>query len=257
MTTEHAHSHASAYEDKFVALLGFFGASFFGLALYFLATGNKVPANTTIGILFAILFLALVMAYFFYRGMRPAREDHGVNKNYQIWAFLASEVVFFTGIIGLSQVLRFRELFLGRSWGAHELDIPLTAINTFVLICSSFTMAMALDAAKMKNKKKMLQFLLATLLIGGTFISIQAFEYLRLIEEHFLANSSVFAGAFYLTTGFHGFHVAIGLVAIFGVLVAAYFGKFDKSPDGVEILGLYWHFVDLAWLFIFPLYYLI
>src|SRR3972149_5229556 len=71
---------------------------------------------------------------------------------------------------------------ISSSWGAHELDIPLTAINTFVLICSSFTMAMALDAAKMKNKKKMLQFLLATLLIGGTFISIQAFEYLRLIE---------------------------------------------------------------------------
>lgn len=174
-----------------------------------------------------------------------------------IWVFLISEVLFFTGLIGTGIALRVRS-----DWWAEPgevLNVPLTAANTFLLICSSMTMVEALRAAEMGNNTRMRIFLLATMVIGITFVSVQVVEYLTFIHEGFLPSSSNYASAFYVQTGFHGGHVSGGVVALAIINWKALKGNYDdkKNTESIEMMGLYWHFVDVVWIFLFTIVYLI
>jgi heme/copper-type cytochrome/quinol oxidase subunit 3 len=151
----------------------------------------------------------------------------------------------------------------------NPLSIDLTALNTFILICSSVTMVLALAAVQKGDRGKMKLFLFATLAIGSVFLGIQVYEYTSLstshhyplgisADGHFRPSSSLFASCFYTMTGFHGAHVAGGLVCLLCLLIAALMGKFTKANHApIEMVGLYWHFVDLVWIILFTVVYLL
>ena len=173
-----------------------------------------------------------------------------------MWVFLCSEVMFFTGLIGSYIVLRFATPL----WPppATVLNIPLTAVNTFILICSSVTMVQALAAISRGDTRKMKLFLCLTLFAGAIFLSIQATEYWKLVHEGFNPHVSLFGSVFFTTTGFHGFHVFCGVVCMAFVTGKAFLGKYTQAHhQGIETIGLYWHFVDLVWIVLFTIIYLI
>jgi heme/copper-type cytochrome/quinol oxidase subunit 3 len=174
-----------------------------------------------------------------------------------MWMFLISEVLFFTGLIGTGIALRVRS-----DWWAEPgevLNVPLTAANTFLLICSSMTMVEALRAAELGENRRMRIYLLATMLIGITFVSIQVMEYTLLIGEGFVPTESNYAAAFFVQTGFHGGHVSGGIIALAIVNWKAWKGRYDdkRNTESIEMMGLYWHFVDVVWIFLFTIVYLI
>jgi heme/copper-type cytochrome/quinol oxidase subunit 3 len=172
-----------------------------------------------------------------------------------MWVFLCSEVMFFTGLIGSYIVLRFGT----PNWPhpGNTLNIWLTAGNTFLLICSSVTMVQALAAIQRGDSRKMKLFLCLTLLFGACFLSVQVFEYWKLLHEGFNPHVSLFGSVFFTTTGFHGFHVFCGVVCMAFVTGKAFLGKYtQQSHQGIETIGLYWHFVDLVWIVLFTIIYL-
>jgi heme/copper-type cytochrome/quinol oxidase subunit 3 len=150
------------------------------------------------------------------------------------------------------------------------LDINLTALNTFILICSSVTMVLALAAIRDGKKRKGSMFLLATVLIGSTFLSIQVYEYYHLMQGHpwppgisatghFRPSVSLFASCFFTMTGFHGAHVTGGVILLSVIFILSFFFNAFSSTNyaPVELAGLYWHFVDLVWIILFTIVYLI
>lgn len=183
-----------------------------------------------------------------------------------MWLFLISEIFFFTGLIGAGMALRVRAPFWPQP-GTTEfpLNILLTAVNTFILIASSFTMAESVHAAIVGNQRRLKGFLAATLALGATFVSIQVFEYIRLFAEGLTPwvntvrpELGLFGTAFYTQTGFHGAHVSGGVIGLAYLTYRASKGAYGKDNfETVEIVGLYWHFVDIVWIFLFPIMYLI
>jgi len=174
-----------------------------------------------------------------------------------MWVFLASEIMFFSGLIGSYIVLRFANLEV---WPVPSsvLNIPLTAVNTFILICSSATLVLGLSSIQRGYKEGLQVGLLLTILLGALFLSIQVKEYSELIHDGFTISSSIFGSCFFTLTGFHGAHVFAGVVWLIVVFALSFGPRF--SPDqycGVEMVGLYWHFVDLVWIILFTILYLI
>jgi heme/copper-type cytochrome/quinol oxidase subunit 3 len=172
-----------------------------------------------------------------------------------MWVFLCSEVMFFTGLIGSYIVLRFATPL----WPVPGtvLNIPLTAFNTFILICSSVTMVQALAAVQRGDMRKTKLFLCLTVLGGAFFLSIQAIEYWKLLHENFNPHVSLFGSIFFTTTGFHGFHVLCGVICMAFVTGKALLGRYTQASHlGIETIGLYWHFVDLVWIVLFTIIYL-
>lgn len=151
----------------------------------------------------------------------------------------------------------------------NPLSIDLTALNTFILICSSVTMVLALSAIQRGQRWLCSLYLLGTLLIGGTFLGVQVYEYRELLFHrlfpigisptgHFTPDVSLFASCFFTMTGFHGAHVAGGLIALLVLLLRTVFGSYTRTHHApVELVGLYWHFVDLVWILLFTVVYLI
>jgi heme/copper-type cytochrome/quinol oxidase subunit 3 len=181
------------------------------------------------------------------------------NEKLGMWIFLGSEVMFFTALIGSYLILRFAN---PQSWTGHPnetpLNIPVTAVNTFLLICSSVTMVKAFAAAQDGHQKQLRLWLLATVLIGATFVGVQVYEYRELIGHGFVPSKDLFASTFYTMTGFHGFHVTMGVICMIFVTARAYAGRYTVADHrGVEVVGLYWHFVDLVWIILFTIVYLI
>jgi heme/copper-type cytochrome/quinol oxidase subunit 3 len=172
-----------------------------------------------------------------------------------MWVFLCSEIMFFTGLIGSYIVLRFSSPVWPHP--GNTLNIWLTALNTFILICSSVTMVQALASIRDGDLRKLKLFLSLTLLFGATFLSIQVYEYRHLLHSGFNPHASLFGSVFYTTTGFHGFHVFCGVVCMAFVTGKAFLGKYTpEHHQGVETIGLYWHFVDLVWIILFTIIYL-
>jgi cytochrome c oxidase subunit 3 len=174
-----------------------------------------------------------------------------------MWVFLVSEVMFFTALIGSYIILRWGT---GAAWPEPRsvLAIPVTALNTFILICSSVSMVKAYAAATRDDQKGLKTWLLLTVLGGATFVSVQALEYHHLVEKGFLPSSGLFGTTFYTMTGFHGFHVTCGVLSMIWVTIRAFRGKYaGGNYRGVETIGLYWHFVDLVWIILFTIVYLI
>jgi heme/copper-type cytochrome/quinol oxidase subunit 3 len=171
-----------------------------------------------------------------------------------MWIFLASEVMFFSALIAAFLMYRVR----GPADANHVLNIPLTAFNTFVLLTSSMTVVLALAAAQRNDQAKLRLWLLISLLFGGTFLSVQMIEYFKLFEEGLTINSNMFGTIFFTLTGFHGTHVFIGLLWLVGIIVQAFRGRFNATYNmSLEIFGLYWHFVDIVWIILFVIVYLI
>ncbi len=178
------------------------------------------------------------------------------NRKLGIWVLLGSEVMFFTSLIITYVVMRGRST-VGPS-PREALDVPLTAINTFVLICSSMTMVTALDSVERGNVNAMRTWLIATALLGSAFLAGQATEFTMLARQGLGLGRNLFGATFFTLTGFHGAHVFAGVVWIVSLLARAFRG--GVTPDNhlsVEMVGLYWHFVDLVWIIIFTIVYLI
>ena len=200
-------------------------------------------------------------------GRQPEIALEGVyTKKLGMWIFLLSEVMFFTSLIGAYVILRFAN---PDHFGlpGEVLNVPLTAVNTFVLICSSVSMVKAFAALQNGDQKGLQQWLLVTILLGSSFVGVQIYEYFQLAaHEGFVPSADLYAApggplygsTFYVMTGFHGTHVTLGVLALIFVLMQARKGAYTpENVGGVEIVGLYWHFVDLVWIVLFTIVYLI
>ena len=187
-----------------------------------------------------------------------AEQGAGVyNEKLGMWIFLLSEVMFFTALIGSYIILRFSH---PDAWTApgKVLNIPVTAVNTFILICSSVTMVKAYASVADGNQRMLRLWLVLTVLIGATFVGIQVYEYTHLIEKGFVPSAGLYGTTFYTMTGFHGFHVTMGVLCMSFVTWKAFRGRYTATDHrGVEVIGLYWHFVDLVWIILFTIVYLI
>ncbi len=171
-----------------------------------------------------------------------------------VWWFLASEIVLFGGLIGTYIMSR-----LGSAaWSemAAHLSVPIGTLNTFVLLTSSLTMVLAFAAAEKGNPKAMRTWLLLTVLLGLAFLIIKAFEWGSEIGAGFTATAGGFWSFYYAMTGLHALHVLGGAVVNSILFVSALMGLLGGSEHRVELAGLYWHFVDIVWIFLFPLLYL-
>ena len=185
-------------------------------------------------------------------------ENVGIeSRKLGMWLFLVSEVMFFTGLIGSYIVLR----QANPSWPdpTKVLNIPLTAFNTFLLIVSSATLVKGLSSAQNNDKEGMQVGLFLTVLIGALFLAVQAHEYHELIHvKHLTPSSSIVGTCFFALTGFHGAHVLGGVITMAIVFINSLKGKYTPQENrGIEVAGLYWHFVDLVWIILFTILYLI
>jgi heme/copper-type cytochrome/quinol oxidase subunit 3 len=169
-----------------------------------------------------------------------------------VWWFLASEVMVFGGLI--ASYLVFRLGSAGWGEGAEHLSAPLAALNTLVLLTSSYTVVRAFVAAERGDARGLRANLGLTVLGGVLFLGIKAIEYTTEIRAGFTPASGIFWSFYYTMTGLHALHVLGGIVVNVVVLAAA--ASSLERPHRVELAGLYWHFVDLVWIFLFPLLYL-
>jgi heme/copper-type cytochrome/quinol oxidase subunit 3 len=171
-----------------------------------------------------------------------------------MWIFLLSDAFSFGGLLLAYGILRGGS-HLWHNPGEPELGIAFTAGLTFLLICSSVTMVLAYAAMQEGNRKQACLFLGLTALGGVLFLCGQAKEYHGLIHEGLIFGHSAYASTFYSVTSFHGAHVFTGTLYIIIMLVRTAMGK--TTPHSIEILGLFWHFVDLIWILVFTFVYLI
>jgi heme/copper-type cytochrome/quinol oxidase subunit 3 len=178
------------------------------------------------------------------------------NVKMAMWAFLGSECLFFGSLI--TTYLLYRNAHEGGPSPADVYDIPYTSVSSFVLLMSSLTMVLALSAIQRGDHAGMRVWLLATAFLGMTFIGGQIFEFTTFYEEGLALSTSAFGSAFFVLTGFHGAHVTIGilmLLSLVGMNLSGHLGTGDARK--VEMVGLYWHFVDIVWIIIFTVVYLV
>ena len=177
------------------------------------------------------------------------------NRKLGMWLFLVTEIMLFSGMIAAMLQMKARS----PATANDVLNIPVTAVNTFLLIISSTTVVLALQSIMNGDRRKTKILLVATLALGATFLGVQVYEYIHLItQENFTPSGSLFGAGFYSVTGLHGTHVAIGLIWCIWLIRQVFQGKF--SPHNymrIEIFGLYWHFVDIVWIILFTIIYLI
>jgi cytochrome c oxidase subunit III len=186
-----------------------------------------------------------------------------------MWVFLLTEIMFFGGLFTGYTVYRtsYPQAF---AEGSHHLDIMLGGINTAVLIGSSLTMALAVHSAQMGERQALTRFLLLTILLGLVFLGIKGLEYAHKFEEHLVpgrefvaeglhaAQIQLFFGFYFSMTGMHALHMIIGIGILGALARQAWHGRFSAAYfTPVELSGLYWHFVDIVWIFLFPLLYLL
>ena len=173
-----------------------------------------------------------------------------------VWWFLASEIMVFGGLI--SAYVLFRVAHGGWAEQAAHVNWRLGALNTLVLVTSSLTMILALSAVRSARRGRAANFLFLTVLLGLTFLGVKSIEYSGEITEGFTPESGMFWSFYYLMTGLHGLHVLAGIVLNATLYVAAARGALwsNDHEERVEFAGLYWHFVDVVWIFLFPLLYL-
>jgi heme/copper-type cytochrome/quinol oxidase subunit 3 len=191
-----------------------------------------------------------------------AHDDHhytstGLNSwKVGFWAFMGSECLFFGTLISTYMVYKGQSVV--GPFTQEILDIPLTTISTFVLLMSSLSMVLALDGVQRGNKKLAMIWLAGVVLLGGVFLGFQVYEFNHFYHEGLSLSTNLFGSSFFVLTGFHGAHVTIGVI---WMLTLLFMSATDRLPPekalNVEIAGLYWHFVDIVWIVIFVLVYLI
>ena len=186
-----------------------------------------------------------------------ARPDTGLhNGKLGIWLFLASEVMLFGALFSTYILLR-----VGASeWPHGELSVPLGAVNTIILIASSVTMVMAWASLKLNDWAKHRLYLIATFVLAGIFLVNKYFEYSAHFATGEYPSHSTFLAIYYTLTGLHGLHILAGMIVML-YLIGPGAKLWKKNPDQfanrIETTGLYWHFVDLVWIFLFPVLYLL
>ena len=191
-----------------------------------------------------------------------AHDDHhytstGLNSwKVGFWTFIGSECLFFATLISTYLVYKGRSVV--GPYPEEILDIPLTSISTFVLLMSSLAMVLALDGVQRGSKKLALIWLGGVILLGSAFLGFQVYEFSHFVHEGLTIGTNVFGSSFFVLTGFHGAHVTGGVIWMITLWIMA---ARDRLPPEeslkVEIAGLYWHFVDIVWIVIFTLVYLI
>ena len=186
-----------------------------------------------------------------------------------MWIFLVTEVMFFGGLFMAYIVYRttYPDAWIKSS---QELNVYLGGLNTAVLICSSLTMVLAVRAAQVGSRRGQIVNLILTILFGSTFLVVKYFEYKAKFDHHLVPGphfapegglpfgSQIFFSLYFIMTGVHAAHMVIGIVLMLVMLAMAWRGRFGPDYYGpIEVSGLYWHFVDIVWIFLFPLLYLL
>ena len=186
-----------------------------------------------------------------------------------VWVFLVTEVLFFGGLFLAYTIYRgwYPDAFAVSS---HELDIVLGTTNTIVLITSSLTMAMAVHSAQLGHRRKLMMFLSLTMLLGLAFLGIKGVEYYHKFVEHhipgptfqfeekYVREAQIFFSLYFVMTGLHALHMIIGLGIMIWMFIWSWNGTITREySNPIEVSGLYWHFVDIVWIFLFPLLYLV
>ncbi|MCH2503159.1 MAG: cytochrome c oxidase subunit 3 [Dehalococcoidia bacterium] len=189
--------------------------------------------------------------------VEPEYTTTGLNhRKLLMWVFLGSDCLFFGALIATYMVYRGQSLA-----GPYPIDIinvPVTTISTFVLLMSSFAMVQALAATHADNKRAIVGWLVATAALGSIFIGFQIVEFNTFKNEGLTLGGNLFGATFFTLTGFHGAHVTLGIIWLVAMAIVANKGRVGpNSVLDIELLGLYWHFVDIVWIVIFTLLYLI
>ena len=219
-------------------------------------------------------------------GHHPRLQHHFHSMEQQLeasilgmWIFLITEIMFFGGLF-LAYIV-YRTMYPD-AWiaGSNQLNVPLGALNTTVLICSSLTMALAVRAAQVGSRRGQIVNLVLTILLGSTFLVVKYFEYAAKFHHglvpgvlwnpmHDMPDGTVqalalpggaqlFFSLYFIMTGIHAAHMVVGIGLMLVILAMAWRGRFGPDYYGpVEVSGLYWHFVDIVWIFLFPLLYLL
>jgi len=187
----------------------------------------------------------------------PENTTTGINhRKLLMWVFLASDCLFFGALIATYMVYRGQSL--NGPYPLDIIDVPVTTISTFVLLCSSFAMVQALAATNANNQRGIKIWLLATVVMGCIFIGFQAYEFNTFKNEGLALGTNLFGASFFTLTGFHGAHVTLGVIWLFALFILSFKGRIGPATAlDVELAGLYWHFVDIVWIIIFTLLYLI
>jgi heme/copper-type cytochrome/quinol oxidase subunit 3 len=179
------------------------------------------------------------------------------NAKLGIWSFLASEIMLFGGLISAYVILRSGSSHLAIP-PRSMMGVPLATFNTFALITSSVTMVLALAAIKENNIQKFARYIGMTIGGGCIFLLVKAYEYQHKWHEGITLSSNLFGSFYYTLTGLHVLHVTGGLILMAWILVTGLRGAYTPTNhDRVEAAGLYWHFVDLVWVILFPILYLL
>ncbi len=189
-----------------------------------------------------------------------------------MWIFLITEIMFFGGLF-LAYTIYRRAYPTVFAVASTTLDVYIGAVNTAVLLCSSFTMVLAVRAAQLGQRRAIIIFLILTLLLGGVFLGVKAYEWNNKFEEHHVpgptfhlsevapdeqGHAQLFFSLYFAMTGLHALHMVIGVGILTYMILVTRKGKFTAEyMTPIDIAGLYWHFVDIIWIFLFPLLYLI
>jgi len=186
-----------------------------------------------------------------------ARPDTGLyNAKMGIWLFLASEVMLFGALFSTYIILRTGN----PDWVQHPMNVPLATLNTMILISSSVTVIMSWVSLRLKNFARYRMYLAGTLVLAGGFMVVKAIEYNQEFTQGLFPWSDNYMGIYFTLTGLHGLHVLGGMV-VFGYLLGPGAKMWKTAPEQyvnrIECVGLYWHFVDLVWIFLFPSLYLL
>jgi cytochrome c oxidase subunit 3/cytochrome o ubiquinol oxidase subunit 3 len=191
----------------------------------------------------------------------PAPGAHGTstglsNNKLAMWLFLGSECLLFGGLI--STYMLYRGRHEGGPGPAQIFDVPLTSVSSFILLMSSLTMVLAVNSAKRKDDRNTKLWLSVTGVLGALFVGGQVYEFTSFYQEGLGFTTSLFGSSFYTLTGFHGVHVFVGIIMLLALVGIISRSRVPgKQAEVVELIGLYWHFVDVVWVVIFTLVYLI
>jgi heme/copper-type cytochrome/quinol oxidase subunit 3 len=231
--------------------------------------GTTIPQGYALSAVGLLVILAATSGWLIgnVRERIHASETPAVAAKFAMWCFLGTEVVIFGALIArvvsLWLVDRSAHTVLTASPSSPLIlgvnsSLLLVSLNTFLLLVSSLCVVLGLSSIEAGNRNRLVLWLVATAVLGAAFVSIQGFEFSKLVGEKVVFGNSQFASAFYFLTGNHGLHVIIGVLWCLVVVVRALRGGFTPEEHlGVEIFGLYWHFVDVVWIIIFTVVYLI
>src|SRR5947209_1657392 len=202
-------------------------------------------------------------------GIEGSHDHHATNTGLShaklgIWVFLSSEALFFGSFISTYLIFRGRDVAVAKA--LHQpiphpkdlFDIPFTSCTSFILLMSSLTMVLALAAIQRGDHRRLRVWILATALFGLTFIAGQVYEFTNFYREGLKLSTGTFGSTFFVMTGLHGAHVTVGIFWLLSLYQRSMQGKLGTDrAEAVEVAGLYWHFVDIVWIVIFTVVYLV